>query len=219
MMVVKSMVGIIKKKEKGMIAKKVVSNTGGPVHIICILDRSGSMHKLISDVIGGFNQFVKEQQAIDGDAIISLYIFDDIYEAVYERVDIQEAPELTQGVYFSRGMTSLNDAIGKSLSSHNDGRAIVFINTDGFENSSKEYSSPDVKEMVERKTELGWEFQFVGAGIDAFNDGGKHYGFTVADSVSVSATHAGIAATYTAMSTRASSYRGQPVIPETEDAS
>lgn len=190
-----------------MKAKKIVATTGGPVHIICVLDRSGSMNSLISDVIGGFNQFVKEQKAIEGDAILSLYIFDTEYEVIHDRIDLQDVPELTEKEYFARGGTALNDAIGKSLSSNHDARAIVFINTDGYENASREFSSEDVRKMVEKKTDLGWEFQFVGAGMDAWSVGST-YGFSQADSVSVSNDHLGVTATYSAMSTRASSYRG-----------
>lgn len=190
-----------------MKAKKIVATTGGPVHIICILDRSESMNGLIRDVIGGFNQFVKEQQAIEGDAILSLYIFDTTYEVIHDRVNLKDVPELTEKEYFARGMTALNDAIGRSLSSNHDARAIVFINTDGEENASREYTTEDVRSMVKTKTDLGWEFQFVGAGFDAWSVG-RTYGFSQADSVSVSNDHVGVTATYSSMNLRAKSYRG-----------
>ena len=42
------------------------------------------------------------------------------------------------------------------------------IITDGFENSSREYSSSKIKAMISHEKEkYGWEFIFLGANIDA----------------------------------------------------
>ena len=34
--------------------------------IVCILDRSGSMSRLESDTIGGYNSFINHQKSLDG---------------------------------------------------------------------------------------------------------------------------------------------------------
>ena len=36
-----------------------------PVHVFFLLDRSGSMNEIQSDVIGGFNSFVNDQRRED----------------------------------------------------------------------------------------------------------------------------------------------------------
>ncbi len=36
--------------------------------IICVVDKSGSMEAVASDAIGGFNAFLKDQQALPGEA-------------------------------------------------------------------------------------------------------------------------------------------------------
>ncbi len=41
-------------------------------HIYFLLDRSGSMESMASDVIGGFNSFIKEQALDGGDALLTL---------------------------------------------------------------------------------------------------------------------------------------------------
>ena len=40
----------------------------GHTHITGVLDCSGSMQAICTDAIGGFNQFLKDQQALPGEA-------------------------------------------------------------------------------------------------------------------------------------------------------
>lgn len=45
--------------------------------IVFILDRSLSMKRLVSDVIGGFNSVIKRQkEETDGNALVSTILFD-----------------------------------------------------------------------------------------------------------------------------------------------
>ena len=146
--------------------------------IVCILDRSGSMHSLQTEVIGSFNSFVEEQRRLlkDRSNTLTLVLFDDKYEMVYERVPLEFVPKLTSSTYFTRGMTSLFDAIGKTVNSINPDKSkvLVLIQTDGQENSSKEYKSDQVKELIKSKERFGWQFNFVGAGPEAFEQG-QHF--------------------------------------------
>ena len=63
--------------------------------IICILDRSGSMNSIQNDAIGGFNSFLKEQKEIEGDARITMVLFDHEYQLLYKNIDIRGAELLT----------------------------------------------------------------------------------------------------------------------------
>ena len=78
---------------------------------------------------------------------------------------------------FPNGYTSLNDAIGESISyikekvgpalSEADADVVMLILTDGYENSSRTYSAKAVKELMEACEETGkWNFLFLGAGLD-----------------------------------------------------
>ena len=87
-----------------------------PVEILVIADRSGSMASIRQDAIGGFNTFLKEQKSVKGKANFTLVLFDDQYEVPIESVDIKKVDELTEETFVPRGMTAMNDAIGKSLS-------------------------------------------------------------------------------------------------------
>lgn len=136
-------------------------------HIICILDRSGSMCNQANEVINNFNKFLKEQQEVEGEAKLTLVLFDDQYEMVYEALDLKSVPPLTEATYYVRGMTAMNDAVGRTLNQmqrHN--KAIVLIHTDGWENASREYTADQVKTLTD-KLKQKWEFIFVGGGIDA----------------------------------------------------
>ena len=52
---------------------------------------------------------------------------------------------------------------------------MFIITTDGMENASRKYTSDEVKKLISQKKELGWEFLFLGANIDAVETA-KHFG-------------------------------------------
>jgi uncharacterized protein YegL len=149
--------------------------------IVAILDRSGSMESLTNDTIGGYNNFIKEQKAVPGEAILTTVLFDDQYELLHDRIDIKKVKKITDKEYSARGSTALLDAMGKTINAiglkiHNTpeenrpSKVIVFIITDGEENASVEFTNDKIKEMVElQKNTYNWEFLFMGANIDSFS--------------------------------------------------
>ena len=151
--------------------------------IVFIADRSGSMFSVRDDAIGGFNSFIEDQRKVEGEADITLVLFDDQYEVPYSNVDIKEVALLNEDTYQPRGSTALLDAIGTTIVNVGDelkdlsedqrpDKVIVCIITDGEENSSKEYTKDKIKEMVEHQQEkYNWEFIFLGANMDAISEG------------------------------------------------
>lgn len=147
--------------------------------IVAVLDRSGSMMRYIDDNIGGFNQLIEEQKVQDGDANITLTIFDDSYDMIHAGVNINDVPVLTKETYFARGFTALHDAVcftidsvGQRLASipeeDRPEKVIFVIMTDGCENVSVKFNGQDVKSRIEKQTkDYNWEFSFVGANQDA----------------------------------------------------
>lgn len=148
--------------------------------IAFLLDRSGSMQSIKSDVVGGFDAFLTEQRAGDGDCRVTLAQFDDEYEVVYHAVPVKDVPPL---VLNPRNSTALLDSMGKLITDTaaeiaaltedgKPGSVIVAIMTDGMENSSHEWSRPAIKSLVEQQTnEFGWEFLYMGADQDAVEVG------------------------------------------------
>ena len=146
--------------------------------LVFILDRSGSMAGLESDTIGGFNAMIEKQKKTEGDCWVSTVLFSDRSEVIHDRLPLDRVPPLTEEDYSVGGCTALLDAIGDAVkhigSIHKYARkedvpehTMFVITTDGMENASRRYSSNEVKKLIERQKEKGWEFLFLGANIDA----------------------------------------------------
>ena len=153
--------------------------------LVFILDKSGSMSGLEKDTIGGYNSMLEQQRKVDGGCVITTVLFDNCYELLHDRIDIRAVSPISEREYFVGGSTALLDATGKTIhkigtaqkNTAEDYRAekVMFvIITDGEENSSRQYSSTQVKKMIQRQKErYGWEFIFLGANIDAVETAGR----------------------------------------------
>ena len=148
--------------------------------IAVLVDRSGSMAQWREDMEGGLNAFVESQASEPGDAEITLAQFDTKYELVWPLCAIKDAPKYT---LTPRGCTALLDAMGRFITEVGEelakrdeadrpGKVIVCIVTDGLENSSKDWTRDKVKALVEQQcSQWGWEFVFLGADMDAVQEG------------------------------------------------
>jgi len=146
--------------------------------IAFILDRSGSMQSMAEEAIGGFNAFLKEQQKEEGEARLSLVLFDHEYTPVVENKPIKEVKPLNANSYEPRGMTALLDAMGRTIDDlgkqlaampekERPGTVIVVTLTDGMENASEDYSYERLGQMIEhQKDAYNWEFLFLGSNIE-----------------------------------------------------
>jgi uncharacterized protein YegL len=149
-------------------------------YIGIILDRSGSMSGIKKDMEGGFKSFLKTQKEESGRALVSLFQFDDRFETVYKNVDIRDIDEL---ILIPRGSTALLDAIGRASGiigedlrsrpeNERPGNVIIYVITDGQENSSREYSAGAIRKIISDQTnKYAWNFQFLGANQDAVTTG------------------------------------------------
>ena len=147
--------------------------------LVFILDRSGSMHGLEKDTIGGFNAMIEKQKKEDGEVLVNTVLFDSESKVIHDRVPLNEIASMTEKDYRVGGCTALIDAIGGAI--HHIGNVhkyirpedvpehtLFVITTDGMENASHRYTSEEVKGMIGRQKEkYGWEFLFLGANIDA----------------------------------------------------
>ncbi len=147
--------------------------------LVFILDKSGSMHGLEGDTIGGFNSLIEKQKKEEGEVYVSTVLFDTGTEVLYDRLPIEKIPEMTEKDYRAGGCTALLDALGGAIrhiaNIHRYARpedvpahTLFAVMTDGLENASRRFDSRTVKQMIkERQEEYGWEFLFLGANIDA----------------------------------------------------
>ena len=58
--------------------------------IVFVIDRSGSMHGSELDTIGGFNSFIEKERKKGFLTNVTTILFDDKYEMLYKRKDINE---------------------------------------------------------------------------------------------------------------------------------
>lgn len=154
------------------------------MELVFILDRSGSMSGKESDTIGGFNSLIEKQKGEEGDALVTVVLFDDQYEVLYDRVSLKTIPKMTNKEYYVRGSTALLDAVGKTINktkaiqdgteeAARPGKTLFVIITDGLENASREYRADVVKNLVETRKKEDWEFLFIGANIDSVAEASK----------------------------------------------
>ena len=190
--------------------------------IIFVLDRSGSMQPIAADTIGGFNKFIEDQKTIPGDVTVSLYQFDNEYEAVFEGTKLVDVKLLTDKTFVPRGSTALLDAVGRTINAvgqrlralaedKRPGKILFVIVTDGQENSSHEFQLDKIKEMVTHQTNnYQWSFVFLGANIDAFA-AASSFGIGVASTLQYTANQVGTQALYNSLSSSAKALRSGEV--------
>lgn len=147
--------------------------------IAYILDRSGSMQPMQEPAVAAFNDFIKTQLDVPGDARLTLIQFDDAYEVPVSAKPIQDVPQLTAATYTPRGSTALLDAIGRTIKEtdrritalpdpERPGKVILAIFTDGEENASQEYTAKHISDLIRLyRDQKGWEFLFLAANQDA----------------------------------------------------
>ena len=152
--------------------------------ITIVLDRSGSMASAREATISGFNEFVEGQNAVPGNANLTLIQFDteNAYEVVFDR-ELRDVPKLTAETYNPRGGTPLHDALGGTISElgaklskiperERPGKVVVVTMTDGLENASQEYTAVQIADLIKQQREAyKWEFLFLGANQDAILTG------------------------------------------------
>lgn len=173
--------------------------------LVFVLDRSGSMSSLAQDTIGGFNSIIDKQKEADGEAYVTTVLFDHEYTLLHDHIKLEDIEPMTGAEYQPRGMTALYDAIGTAINSVGERlnntpeeerpeKVIFVITTDGYENSSREFSAKKIKEMIEhQQNKYSWTFMFLGANIDSATVAGD-IGISSNFARNYTATAAGVAA-------------------------
>jgi hypothetical protein len=156
--------------------KKKTSEKG--MVISFILDETGSMTSCKDATIEGYNEYIKslqkDKEAKKAKFTLTKFNSEKI-EIVHNAIAVKDVPELNNDTYMPDHMTPLYDAIGKTIKgiekATTDENVLVIIQTDGYENHSKEYDRQKIYDMIEKKQKDGWTFAFLGADIDAYAAG------------------------------------------------
>lgn len=198
------------------IAGQVAPDSDAPsltTAIQILLDRSGSMSRIKDSVIEGLDSFITEQLMIPGECTMRLCQFDTDYQEVYPSTPIADVPSME---LVPRGCTALRDAWGRAMTEfakelsdrpvHPD--VVIFIvMTDGYENSSREWTDKMVSDMVTDRVAQGWRFLYLGANQDAVTEGMK-YGVRRDDTMTFAPSGQSVAASCSTVSAVTTDWRG-----------
>jgi hypothetical protein len=142
-----------------------------------LLDRSGSMGLIRDDTIGAFNTYLDGLKKDPG-IRFSFLQFDSVsIDTLQKNIPIEQAPPLNHETFEPRGTTPLIDACVKTVRAVEDAlkrhdhkpKVVVCFQTDGQENASREHSWEELTDLVKEKIAEGWQFNFMGASIDAYS--------------------------------------------------
>lgn len=175
-------------------------------HVLMVTDMSGSMSPLASDVRGGFNSFLDDQAKQEGQFKYTVVLFDHEYMPMCKDVELGAVPRLTESNYMPRGNTALLDAVGRTVSSfdfsklNEDDRVVLVIQTDGYENASREWNYATVKKLLDERRSSGKLREiYIGAGVDSWNQA-QSMGMHVNSYVNTSNSKGAVRSTYGNMS-------------------
>lgn len=141
-----------------------------------LLDRSGSMGSIKAATIEAFNAYLDGLKA-EKDINFSFLQFDSAsIDTVCKNIPISDAPPLTNDTFQPRASTPLIDACVKTIQAveramktrDDNPKVVICFQTDGQENCSREHTWAELNDLIKAKIALGWQFNFMGAGIDAY---------------------------------------------------
>lgn len=177
-----------------------------------LLDRSGSMTSILDSTIEAFNAY--RDGLVGGPIDFSLVTFDSGgLDKICVEAPVETSPRLNKENFVPRASTPLIDAAFKTIKAVEESvgrkkeqpKVIVAIQTDGQENCSTEHTWAELNALIKEKIAAGWHFIFMGASIDAY-DQGTRMGIGIGNTVSYNAQDRG--ATMSAFTASATNVRG-----------
>lgn len=142
-------------------------------HDFILLDRSGSMDSLWTEALSSVNAYVKKLADDKVDTGVTLAVFDEQagleFHVIRDRITPPTWKLVSNEDAQPRGMTPLNDAVGKIVALANAGnydKVAIIIMTDGLENASRELTVAQAKKLLDDCRAKNWQVIFLGANFD-----------------------------------------------------
>lgn len=150
---------------------------------LIILDESGSMSSMTNQTISGCNETLNiirstaQQHKDTMKSLVSIYAFQEggpvKSRYLIKNAKPEDVRDVTTKDYEPWGSTPLLDAVGSTLTelkaiaaTHDDATGIITVMTDGYENSSTQYTWQDVARLISQFKEMGWTVNLIGANVD-----------------------------------------------------
>lgn len=151
---------------------------------LLIIDRSGSIASLMPGQQVGFDELLSGEAALPGEAAFSLWDFDSEIRCLSSHAPLSEV----QGYKIEpRGLTALNDAIGRAVTEEGAKLAAlpegqrpedvtVIVSTDGLNTQpNQEWTTAKVHALLaEQQAKYGWRVLFLGTNQDAIQEAEKY---------------------------------------------
>ena len=146
-----------------------------------LLDASGSMQSCYDSTLSTLNEQIVSLRTVqkdhpDQDVRFSISDFSDDYRMWFGPKPIGDIHDIRDDQYQLRGCTALWDGLGTLITRTVDhvgedapakGTSVsIMVLTDGYENASRVFSPGALRALIDRLTQKGWEFRFIGADID-----------------------------------------------------
>ncbi len=140
-------------------------------YAVAVLDATGSMAGQEDRVVSSMNEYVEHVKTQSEGTHLTVFMFDSERWLTFFEGGIASWPTMKREDYVPGRMTPLYDAVGTAighadrLSSLGD-RVMVMVDTDGYENASKEHTRASIKALVEQRKDAGWAFLLMSQGLD-----------------------------------------------------
>ncbi|KNC84297.1 hypothetical protein SARC_03458 [Sphaeroforma arctica JP610] len=155
--------------------------------VLClVVDRSGSMASMMNQVHISINNYLDEQRRTNiSDNLktsVILITFDAMIETLWNGYNLDESRYVSAANVQPRDGTALYDAIAEGINRtvefiqglpKTPFKVVMFILTDGEENSSKQWSKNEIASQIKNlnRAPYNWEFYFAAANQDAIFSG------------------------------------------------
>lgn len=140
-----------------------------------LVDSSGSMTSIASDMVGSLNQLVDENRELN--VLVTYSIFSEEYQPIFADKPIKEVEQFQlkpdSSTALIESMCKMIDEVGERLATKSEAerpeKVMFIVVSDGEENTSApEYTKERLLEKIKHQTEVfNWLFFYFGANQDA----------------------------------------------------
>lgn len=177
-----------------------------------LLDRTASMGSIKSQTIEAFNEYLDGLKQSKARIDFTFLQFDtQSLDKICVAEPVGKVKPLTNESYQPRASTNLIDSAYDTIKAvegqekAKNKKIVICFQTDGEENSSHKHTWEELKALIAEKTKLGWQFNFMGAGIDAYNQASM-MGLQAAQTMSYSNDRASTRAAFVGAARNTASY-------------
>lgn len=151
------------------------------IHNVIILDKSGSMSSIVKPAIDGVNETLtaiartQEKEPNNKQRVTLIAFCGCERKVIFDDAPVGETRHITGRDYQPCCNTPLYDAVGEAITQlhqqitgKDNELASITIITDGYENSSREFTGTALKALIDAYKAEGWLFSYIGADHDVY---------------------------------------------------